>query len=167
MRITKDVAESTAEKMTAKKSLELLEMRNLFSEKIRNLILKQVPKEIIEAFEKHPNYINSIGYVYLYGIGFNGNSVKFTKVPYMGDNRFEIKSEMGATELLKQFNKIEALEKEIKDLKLEIETALYSTLKTYKRVQESFPEALQYLPKLNNDKTALVVNLSSLRDKIK
>ena len=38
MRITKDVAEETAEKMTAKKSLELLEMRNSFSEKVRNLI---------------------------------------------------------------------------------------------------------------------------------
>jgi hypothetical protein len=167
MRITKDVAESTAEKMTAKKSLELLEMRNLFSEKIRNLILKQVPKEIIEAFEKHPNYINSIGYVYLYGVGFNGESVKFKKLPYTGNNRFEIKSEMGANELLKQFNKIEVLEKEVKDLKLEIETALYSTLRIYKRIEESFPEALEFLPPINNNKTALVVNLSSLREKIK
>jgi hypothetical protein len=76
-------------------------------------------------------------------------------------------SETCPKELLKQFNKIQTLEKEIKDLKLEIETALYSTLRTYKRVEESFPEALEFLPPMNNNKTALVVNLSSLRDKIK
>ena len=167
MRITKDVAEETAEKMTAKKSLELLEMRNSFSEKVRNLIVKKIPKEIMQAFEKHPNYINSIGYIYLYGVGFNGDCIKFKKLPYTNNNRFEINSEMGATELLKEFNKIESLEKEIKDLKLEIETALYSTLRTYKRVEESFPEALEFLPQPNNNKTALVVNLSSLRKKIK
>jgi hypothetical protein len=167
MRITKEQAERTAKLMTEKKSMQLRQMNLSFSAKIRELKANETPKEVLEVYEKYPNYFNRTTSVYLRGVGFNTDYVNIVSIPYKNDSYFEITKEMGATELLKEFNKIQQLDKDIQSLRLEIETALYSTLKTYKRVQESFPEALQYLPKLNNDKTALVVNLSSLRDKIK
>lgn len=53
---------------------------------------------------------------------------------------------------------------EINSLKSEIEQALLS-LVTFKRVSENFPEAVPFLPKIQN--TSLVVDLSNLRNKIK
>jgi hypothetical protein len=169
MRITKDVAEETAKKMISKKSLELKKLSSDFSDKIRKMKVKQIPKNVIETYEYFPDYFNACFSVYLKGVGFNNDCIKVQKYPYNGNYYLELNSNTSvvSNELLKQFNKIKSLEKEIKDLKLEIETALYSTLRTYKRVEESFPEALEFLPPMNNNKTALVVNLSSLRDKIK
>ena len=167
MRITKDVAEETAKKMISKKTLELKKMKSDFSDKIRKVKVKEIPKQVIETYEFHPNYFNKIGIVYLRGLGFNNDPISVQNYPYDNNYYLELTEKNGVSILLIEFNKIKSLEKEIKDLKLEIETALYSTLRTYKRVEESFPEALEFLPPINNNKTALVVNLSSLRDKIK
>ena len=117
----------------------------------------------MEAFKKYPNWLIKSSYVNLYGIGFNNDTIWVKEFPSTGNVNLQLTEEMGAKQLLKEFNEIEALKKEIKDLKKEIEVALYYTLKTYNRVSEVFPEAYNHLPKLNKDSTAIVINLDHLR----
>jgi hypothetical protein len=163
MRISRDVAERTAKLMTEKKELQLTKMKDIFGEKIRNLKIKTVPEVVMQTFKNHPNYVNKSTYINIYGVGFNNDTVWVKEFPYTGNNSLQITEEMGAKSLLKEFNEIETLKKEIKDLKKEIEVALYNTLKTYNRVSEVFPEAFKHLPKLNKNSSAIVVNLDHLR----
>ena len=166
-RITKQIAEDVSKAMTADKRNAAKELKDKFREAVRNAALSRIPNQVVELFnnsEIRP-YMDQKNSVKLIGNGFNYKWVSISEVPHKsGDSCLELFIEEGKTlwEMERAYN---LAEDEVKELDLEIYTALYATLKTYKNVEKHFPEAFEHLPKLSAS-TAISVNLDTLRQKI-
>jgi len=163
MNITKTIAAEVAEKLLSKQALALEALRKEAGEAFTKIYLKTLPKEVVAAFEKYPAYFQTRSGFQLNGNGFNWQSITASKkLPYSA-NAFSPTATEAAI-LLKVVNAADTKKFEYKKLFSEIETALYG-LRTYKRVEENFPEAFVFLP--NSVSTKLSVNISDLRNKIK
>lgn len=161
--ITKTQAEEVAVKLTAKQQKEYekarLETQTFFTEKY----LSTVPEEVKNLFEKYPSYFDSRKEFQLQGNGFNWQYVHTLKeVPC--SKRTYSPGPKEAEKLLKLLNFEDLKRSELKKLRSEIEIALNS-LRTFKRINESFPEARPHLTIKTS--TALAVNLSEIRDQLK
>ena len=166
-RITKQIAEDTAKAMTAEKANEVKKLKGEFKEAVRQVALLRVP-EAVKAFHSEKEfepYVNMQSYFNLCGHGFEYKGVYVEDIPWNCDpNRLDLSLEEG--KLLWDMEKAyENADKKTKELKSQIFVALYETLKTYKKVEEHFPEAFVHLPKLSTS-TALSINLDALRQKI-
>lgn len=161
--ITKTQAGEIAVKLTANQQKEYdkarKETQTFFTEKY----LATVPEEVKTLFEKYPSYFDSRKEFQLQGNGFNWQyvntlkEVPCSKITYSPEPK-------EAEKLLKLLNIEDVKRNELKKLRSEIEVALNS-LRTFKRINESFPEASKYLSIKTS--TALVVNLSEIREKLK
>ena len=162
MRITKTIAEQTANLLLAKKTEELKEVAKELSNVVTKVIERNIPLEISAGSKKNPEYFTFTRNFCLSGNGFNYLSV-FThkRLPCAGNNFRP--NEKDAKEIMLVSNKFDNMVDEIKKLKLEIETAIFN-LRTYKAVEENFPEAFLLLPKVTN--SAIMVNLSEIRNKL-
>lgn len=161
--ITKTQAQEIAVKLTVNQQKEYdkarKETQTFFTEKY----LATVPDEVKNLFEKYPSYFDSSKEFQLQGNGFNWQYVQTLKeVPY--SKRTYSPDPKEAEKLLKLLNTEDCKRAELKKLRSEIEIALNS-LRTFKRINESFPEASQYLTIKTS--TALAVNLSEIREKLK
>jgi len=163
MNITKAIATEVAGKLLSKQVLEIQTLRKELEYKFDEIYLKTIPKEVVELFKKYPNYFYTRRNFQLSGNGFNWKSVSTSKdLPSI--NGSFIPNATDAVILLDAINIIDTKKSEYHKLTSEIENALFS-LRTYKRVQENFPEAFVFLP--NSISNKLVVNISDLRNKIK
>ncbi len=168
-RITKQIAENTAKAMTAEKAKEAEALKLEFREIVRAVALKRVPEAVQALYRENEfkPYLITREYFALNGHGFSyRGAYTDQEIPWSGkSNALELSREEGKIlwELEKNYKKAEDRVLELRD---EIEVALYDTLRTYKKVQEHFPEAFEYLPKLSSS-TALSINLDTLRQKIK
>lgn len=167
-RITKQIAEDTAKAMTAEKANEVKKLKGEFKEAVRQVALLRVP-EAVKAFHAEKEfepYVNMQSYFSLCGHGFEYKGVYVEDIPWNcgQGNRLDLSKEEG--KLLWDMEKAyKNADKKTKELESQIFVALYETLKTYKKVEEHFPEAYQHLPKLSGV-TALSINLDALRQKI-
>ena len=162
MNITKAIATEVAEKLIQKKGLELIELKESLKLKFEDIVLKSIPKEVIDFYKKYPNYVETRQTFLLSGNGFDYKYL-YTKNSIPSFKSSFIPNERDAIILHGLWNDISNKEKEYKKLLSEIEIALFS-LRTYKRVKENFPEAFVFLP--NSVSNKLVVNISDLRNKI-
>lgn len=161
--ITKTQAREIAVKLTEYQQKELEGVTTEANKYFTEVYLSTLPECLKEAFEKYPLFFRGRSSFQLCGNGFNWQSVSTSKsVPYINNTFSPSKEE--AAKLLLLINKVEAKRSELKRLIIEIEVALNS-LKTFKRISESFPEASNYLSYKVN--TALAVNLSEIREKLK
>lgn len=161
--ITKTQAQEIAVKLTTNQQKEYdkarKETQTFFTEKY----LATIPEEVKNLFEKYPSYFVSRKEFQLQGNGFNWQYVNALKeVPY--SNRTYSPEPKEAEKLLKLLNIEDEKRIELIKLRSEIEIALNS-LRTFKRINESFPEASKYLQIKTS--TALAVNLSEIREKLK
>lgn len=165
-RITKQIANDVTRSLMREKNETLKSMKNEFSEMVRNQYLKGIPKEIQEFFEKHRGFAKNSCTVYLTAHGFNRKNVSIKEAPgCMSHPSISLDAKTG-DKLFKFDSKIETMNKENDELFTSIENALLN-LKTFKAVEKEFPEAVPFLPKYVGVSTALVVNLSSIREKLK
>ena len=142
--ITKVIASEVAKKLTENKSKNIEKLNVNLKTEFQKIYLKRLPKEVYETFEKFPSYFNARSYVQLTGNGFDWQSLSFLKpLPY--SERSFVPNEQEAEKLLKMKNEVDKAKNEKDKLVSEIETALIG-LRTYKRVQENFPEAFELLP---------------------
>lgn len=162
-RITKSIAENVATKLTDKQAREIKELKEGLILKFTEIYLNQLPEHVKSAFGDHPDYFKQRISVNLNGNGFNWDCFYFTQQLPCTGSTFE-PSAKDASILVKISNNIEAMEKEFKQLKLEIETLVFG-LRTYAKVKSEFPEAAPFLPETTS--TALMVNISDLRKKLK
>jgi len=163
MNITKTIAAEVAEKLLSKQALEIKNLRNKLESTFDEIYLKTIPKEVVELFKKYPNYFKTRNNFHLSGNGFDWKSITaYKSLPYI--NYAFQPNEKDSIILHNSINKIDKKKSEYKKLHSEIEIALFG-LRTYKRVEENFPEAFLLLP--NKITTSLAVNISDLRNKIK
>jgi len=163
MNITKTIATEVAEKLLSKQALEIKNLRSKLESTFDEIYLKTIPKEVVELFKKYPNYFRTRSGFQLSGNGFDWKSVTSSKELPCINGSFQ-PNEKDAVILQKSINEIDKKKLEYKKLHSEIETALFG-LRTYKRVEENFPEAFIFLP--NSISNKLIVNISDLRNKIK
>lgn len=168
-RITKQIAEFVAEKMSAEKKQNLLIKKKELEVFVISEYMESVPKKIKEAFSKaeDKDYIistSSIQFGGVHGLGFN--YIKLGKrVPIRNIDRAFCPSKYAA-------KKIVSLERECKDLEKkykEVHEGVYQALiglKTYNNVEKEFPEAFEFLPAIEKS-TAIMLNIDSLRQKLK
>jgi len=160
-RITKTIAESVAKQLAEPKNLELKELKEKSIELVTSVIKSTIPSEIMEMYAKYPDFFNTHYNTRINCAGFGYEYYKFNTLPDDGDNP-KISTQDG-NKILSLAHKIEVKEKEYKQLRLEIETALIG-LRTYSNVQKEFPEAFKLLPTITT--TALTVDLKSIRCKL-
>lgn len=168
-RITKQIAEDVSRAMTAAERSNEEQLKANFQTLVLNAAFNRVPKAV-KALYEHSDirpYISTVQNLRLSGTGFNMKYM-YTDEPIPGihDKTLVVQlTDDEADELFKMENAYKEAEKKTKQLQLEIQVALYETLRTYKKVEEFFPEAYQHLPKLFGV-TALSINLDALRQKI-
>lgn len=117
----------------------------------------------MDCFKKYPKYFETRRSIQLSGNGWNWRSLSLgEQIPYTGCcfNPDEKDGDF----LLKLKNSYDQKHKDLELLISEIETSLIS-LRTYKRVEENFPEAFAFLPKKIT--TSLSININDIRKKIK
>lgn len=163
MNITKAIAVEVAEKLIQKQGLELKGLKEDLKQKLENIILGTIPKEIKDFYKKHPSYVETRQSFQLSGNGFEYQYLNTKNHIPAFKSSFQ-PNETDALLIKNSLNQIKDKEKEYKKLFSEIEVALFG-LRTYKRVEENFPEAFLLLP--NKITTSLAVNISDLRQKIK
>jgi hypothetical protein len=165
-RITKTIAENVAEKMVATRIEAAKLKENIFLELLYDKVKYEIPKDVLSFYEKHQNYFKNGSEVRVSGNGFDYQYFCLDKKLPRKDNYGRIEyfpSQKDAKELLSYMDAYQLVYKEAKELRKEIEVTLFN-LRTYKSVQENFPEASEYLPKIQT--TALALNISDLRNKI-
>lgn len=79
MKITKAKAEELVFFLTKSKKEQVSELELNLSKKVKQLYDKSIPKEIVEAQKKHPDYFQLTNYSYLYGCGLNGHRFKISE----------------------------------------------------------------------------------------
>jgi len=162
-RITKQIAENVAAQLTRKKNTEISSLKKELENKFSEIYLKTVPKEVLQLFEKFPDYVKTRRGLQCTGNGFEWQTLDFNKELPAYKNCFS-PDELDAKELLELANKIKDKKQELFKLKAEIENVVFN-LRTFKRVEIEFPEAVPFLP--TTVSTALMVNISDLRNKLK
>lgn len=145
MVISKEQARVIAEKMCEKKKSEYLKAKAAVSKLVTALRRKQIPADVLRFFKKHPDFFQKSN-----EIRFEGHGIRFTYIymteslPYEGNRILHLTSETG-NKIKDAMNAEDKAKKEYEDLRQEIKVALLS-LRTYKRITETFPEAAKHLP---------------------
>lgn len=165
-RVTKDIAEEVALKMTAPIKIEVDKHKKELADAMLVVMQNRIPQVVKDAFEKHPEYFDTIERVYLQGNGFNGQEVRTSKRFISKSGNYSTTVQLNDAEhkiIWDLYRKYEEKEKEYKDLTKSIETTLYQ-LKTYNAVGKNFVEAVPFLPERIS--TALMVPIDDIREKL-
>lgn len=162
--VTKEIAKEIAKILTAKKADKVEKMEKSFSNKVLAAYNKSLPQSIRAAFKSHPQYFRGGSYINLSGNGWSHRQVSLgDRVVHPKDGAYWSPQAEVNQMLTKLDYEIQDAKKEIATLVTEIESALLS-LRTYKRIEEKFPEAFKVIPEKVS--TALIVNLDEVRAKL-
>lgn len=164
-RITKDIANYVASKLTEKKKVEIEKLEKTFKENAYNAYLMKIPKDVMEISKKYKNYFKLIDQYKIAGNGWNYEYIYMNaSLPSCDGNYATIQlDEKTSQSLLKEHNNIKDLKRKKEQLQDEIFTALIR-LGTFKKVENEFKEAYIHLPKSVSQ--ALVVNIDKIREKL-
>lgn len=165
--ITKDIARQTAIKMIAKIEAKVKNKKAELSELIIENYNKNLPKEILEASLKYPNYFKKSSQVLLKENGLN-DSFSLTKSVCSTLDTYQVVfiPEVAIAKLLsKGIIELNKLENKKKELRIQIENTLLN-LKTYKRIQDQFPEAFEFLPEKAQTDNALAIPIDDIRKQL-
>lgn len=163
MRITKQIAENVASKLLLKKNEYLNLSKDDLEKLVCEIMKSKVPESVLKVFKSNPEYVETSNYISLNGNGFNWERVCLGKqIPCKNTDYTPTYEESRI--ISEKINTFQKLKKEISDLKHELVVNIFN-LKTYKQVEENFPEAYVFLPEIKNN--AVAVNLTTLRAKLK
>lgn len=162
-RITKNLAAVIAEKLTAKKKIEIDKIRDELKTYLYNYFEKETPVEILKQFKKTPQYFKSENCIQLCGNGFNYDSFNFTKSLPLANTRIN-PSDALAKGVSTLYRKINEKDKEYRNLRIEIEIAL-TNLRTFNNARKEFPEAAILLPKEGT--TEVAINIIDIQKQLK
>jgi uncharacterized protein (DUF4213/DUF364 family) len=165
-RITKQIAESTAKALVQSKKAENNVLEKEFKYMILNEILKDIPKEILDFNKKHPRFVKRTTTVQISGNGWDFQTVYLDEeIPSPNGNKIQlVPNEELSVLLLKRFTDFTHKKELVKKLEQDLGITIFN-LRTYKSVQENFPEAFELLPKIVNNSVQL--NLSDILNRIK
>lgn len=163
-RVTKMAANRVAEFLTVKKKNEVKEAKKAFEDYVTQIYENTIPSLVMQGFEKFPQYFDKKSYLYVSGAGIQrSQSITLSKsLPHSG-NVLELKPKE-AEKFIKLKRLWEDKKAELEKLELDVETAVFNA-RTYKKVAELFPEAVEYLPAVSPPPPA--INYADIRKRIK
>lgn len=166
MRISQDLAQQIAYKLTQGSRDNADSFRVEYRELATAFYEQQTPKEVIAMKDLHPDYFQTRQRVDFAGHGFRYEQVTSTRsvICNAGQTANLALTPKIADKLTKAKAKWEKADKECQALKAETETALLN-LRTFARISENIPAAIPFLPPPMSN--ALVVNVDSLNKKLK
>ena len=132
-------------------------------------ILAKIPKEIIELHAIYPSYFDKTSTFrpVLNGNGEFGVSMS-KKYPSTGGYGVQIEiSKEAYSKMLSIYRKIEDLSSKRYEIQRNIEATLLQ-LSTFKKINENFNEAMEFIPKewMNDTITSVAIPISNLRDEL-
>lgn len=165
MKITKTDAQSVALKMTEKKQKEIEVIKKELSDYAYQIAKSFVRKDIMDFYEKHPNYFKTIERIQVSGKNVNCEVISFDKkVPSTETyQQTRLVTDVQGLKISQLLNNKKILKEERDKLYVDIENALVS-LGSYTRINEQFKEAVPFLP--FKQKSEIVINLNDIRKRI-
>lgn len=162
-RITKAISEDVAKQLLSSKLEEIGVLKKELKAKGTEIKLRTIPKDVLKAYNSNKSYFRTTNSEYANGVGLDRwFSISFETLP-CNSQAIQLTDEE-AEFLLILTDKISDKTKEYKNLKIQIETALFN-LRTYNNVEKEFPEAFKLLPKLSVN-TSLMIDVKKLRCKL-
>lgn len=162
-RITKQIAEAIAKQLTAPKRAEIAELRAAFKTFVTQKYIESLPAGILAA-TKFKDFFNTTSQTRLVGeglpLGYKWYALAGT---YPKNEAVVHVNPQDAQTVLRYENQLETLNQQANDLEREIGNALLN-LRTYKNVEQEFPEAAALLPVKEN--SAIAINLKDIRCKL-
>lgn len=149
-RLTKSMAEDVAKDMTQKIKNDIAAKEDQKAEIVKEVYLKTVPQKVKDFFAEFPKWTSTHSYIRFEGVGVKYECMHLGVQLPMYDNTTILLDEETS-------NKIEAINREISDLKKKHQRLYKNTLeillnlKTYKKITEQFPIAVDYLPQSNGN----------------
>lgn len=165
MRISKELSQSIAKKLTEKSRLAADGLRKEYQQLVSDLYEAQIPKEIKDAFSMHPEWFYTIRSITFDGHGFRWETVTPPSALIANKGTYchlELNAKM-ADRIMKSKRKVDKTNEAYKELLRETENALMA-LRTFKQIEENIPAAKPFLPPPMSN--ALVCNFDSLNKKI-
>lgn len=166
-RISQTVAQQIAVKLVAKKRILQSESQKEYREYFTEIAEKKVPKDVMEFFKKHSEYVKTTSNIRADGKGMSKLEVSLTRaIPSVSPNCYYDHIDLNETEATKGKKLYDAwvkLKDTNNDLQSEIEATLIS-LRTYSNIEKELPEATQYLPQVG---LTVIVDTATLRKKLK
>lgn len=169
-RISKDLANTIADKLTIKLDKKISATNKELSEYASEIYFKRIPKKILEFNKEFPSFISKSRRIQVFGNGFNGEKFEFVSpLPcrVADDSYFGIRindlNKVESKKLKDLDNKCDNLREQKQQLKNSIYNALLQ-LVTYKRIIEQFPEAAPYLER--KDAYAVAIPVEDIRKQL-
>jgi hypothetical protein len=162
-RITKQIAITTDSELVKGKIEKVRELKKLFEDRLKLEVLKTIDKEILHFSQKHPSYVRKSTDVKIVGNGFNHESasIDISLPTCNGNYATYFNPEVKVAEELMQLMRTYKKEKDlVNKLKKDLEIIIFN-LKTYKAVQENFPETFEVLPKTSEYSSCFKFNRHS------
>jgi hypothetical protein len=161
--ITKTFAAEVAKKLTEKKAKSLATAEANLKALLTEMYVRSLSPEVVKLFDKMPAYFKTRNDLQLSGNGFSYEWVGLSNsMPCI--SQYFTPDEDQAKILNTAIDERDAKKRELSGLKDELILTLLS-LRSYKKIGEFLPEAIPFLPEKIT--TALAVNLSDLRDRLK
>lgn len=162
-RVTKMAANRVAKFLTVKKKNEVKESKKALDDYATQIYENTIPALVMQGFEKFPQFFDKKSYLYISGAGIQrSQSISLSKsLPHSG-NVFELNPKQ-AEKFIKLKRAWEDKKAELEKLELDIETAVFNA-RTYKKVAELFPEAVEHLPAVFPPPA---INYADIRKRIK
>ncbi len=169
MNVSKAIAEDIAKKMVLPMKKNLEQKKQSLKDYVTTIVLNQIPVQIQKAYRQNKDYFKSCCCVNLVNgtAVLNYCSVDYKKVPYNHNfNNYKCNNE--------QYDFVAKVTKDIKELDDEIRTTQNSiistllSLRTIKRVIESFPDAAPYAEAYQKqDCTAMALPIKDISNILK
>ncbi len=165
--ITKQIIEIAKEKAIQPFLKKISELKGEASEIVSEIYGAQIPAQVKNLFNKHPNYFNRT-----YKVGFRCNDLDYKIVSLKGaipstcsgTPTIIIESDETSKRLFNIFSNVEKLESDAHALKRSINVVL-SQNKSYNKVKSNCPQLIEFLPEImKNNVPAL--NYTDLIEKI-
>jgi hypothetical protein len=165
-RITKEIAENVTKELLSKKVEKKSELLKEIGAITRQELILSIPMKVMELFSQpeEKRFFQTESSVYL--MDFSRLRVSFSPIPKSdGNYYYKFTNEETRKKVGVLYKKYIALEKQINQLEDEIKHSLLS-LKTFKRIEEQFPEAFKFLPK-DNGAFLPALNIRKIQDSLK
>lgn len=145
-RITKDIASAMAKQLTEPQSQEIRELNGELTGVCRLFYLNRLPDGILSAYKKWIEWFDTTSSIEIKGPGLSQGYKYYNIGESLPKNKnvINVTSEE-ANQIVALENKISIKKQELNQFRGSIEVILFN-LRTYKNVQDKFPEASKFLP---------------------
>ena len=168
MNITKSIAENVAIAMTKQKQDEITKVGREMADIVQDYVVKCLPKEVKSFYKSHPKWVNKSSFFVVRGVGIGYYINQETdELPIQNHDKIVVLPDSEAVKYMALFNRKKDLKDEVSALVADIKNALL-TMRTYKRIEEQWPEAFALIPKDEAKKpTGVAINLSDIKKRLK